>query len=136
MTYTPRLCDAVEWRKSLAMARARRLGAKQRIEMARIKYMENIFKGTIIWHKGPALGGTGTAPCEEGKPRWYDGDTLTIIIDTNNGREIAVVNICADEDFFSVTDASSGDTYDAWEPESWAWWAKLEDKNLPPVESK
>ena len=91
------------------------------------------FCAWLEWHKGPAEGGTGTAgKCgETGKHLWWNGDRLLIIVETNQGREIAVVDIEADEDYFNVRDASTGETYDAWEPESWSWWAKLTKRNLP-----
>lgn len=93
----------------------------------------DLFGASLEWRKGPAEDGEGTAgKNDEGVPQWYDGDRLLIVIETNNGREIAVVDICADENDFSVKDASSGDEYDAWSPESWSWWAKLTKHNLPP----
>jgi endonuclease YncB( thermonuclease family) len=87
---------------------------------------------TLSWQKGPANGGVGTAGERGGVSQWYDGDLLLIIVETNSGREIAVVGISCDEDWFSVTDKSTGDEYDAWAPEQWAWWARLTD--LPPIE--
>lgn len=88
---------------------------------------------SLEWHKGPAEGGQGTAAKnEDGVPQWWDGDRLLIIVETDNGREIAVVDISADEDYFCVRDASTGDTYDAWGPGCWSWWAKLTEHNLPP----
>lgn len=93
----------------------------------------DLFGASLEWHKGPAEDGEGTAgKNEDGVPQWWDGDRLLIIIETNNGREIAVVDISADEDAFDVRDASSGYTYDAWGPECWSWWAKLTKHNLPP----
>lgn len=91
------------------------------------------FCASLEWHRGPAEGGTGTAGrCEEtGKHLWWNGDRLLVVVETNQGREIAVVDIEADEDYFNVRDASTGETYDAWEPESWSWWAKLTKRNLP-----
>lgn len=93
----------------------------------------DMFGASLEWRKGPAEDGEGTAgKNEDGVPQWWDGDRLLIIIETNNGREIAVVDISADEDAFDVRDASSGETYDAWGPECWSWWAKLTKHNLPP----
>lgn len=92
----------------------------------------DLFCAPLEWHKGPAEGGQGTAgKNEDGVPQWWDGDRLLIIVETNQGREIAVVDISADEDYFDVRDASTGDTYDAWGPECWSWWAKLTRHNLP-----
>ncbi len=89
----------------------------------------------LDWRKGPANGGEGTAGTnDEGIPQWYDGDRLLIVIETNKGREVAVVDIDCDEHYFNVKDASSGDAYDAWEPKDWSWWAKLDKGSLPPVE--
>lgn len=86
-------------------------------------------KTEIEWHKGPALGGEGTAgKNDEGVPQWYNGDLLLIKVETTERTELAVVRIHADEDYFSVDDASTGDTYDAWGPECWYWWAKLDGK--------
>jgi len=89
--------------------------------------------GVLEWHKGPANGGKGTAgTASDGTPRWWSDERLIIVIETNMGREIAIVDIDCDVDDFSVKDASTGDDYDAWTPDSWAWWAKLTDRNLPP----
>jgi hypothetical protein len=91
-------------------------------------------KTELEWHEGPARGGLGTAGKNaDGVAQWFNGDRLLLIIDTNKGREIAVVDISADEDVFDVHDASTGDLFDAWEPHSWSWWAKLDKRNLPPV---
>lgn len=79
----------------------------------------------IEWNKGPARGGQGTA----GKDLWWDGDTLLVIVETNDGRDIDVVSVQADEHCLSLQD-SNGDIY-GWEPSDIAWWAKLEDANLP-----
>ena len=85
----------------------------------------------LDWHKGPAEGGTGTAPdAKDGKDMWWDGDTLLVIVETNKCREIVVLNVSADEDDFSVTDCY-GDYYSDWGPECWSWWAKLDKNNLP-----
>lgn len=87
---------------------------------------------TLKWHKGPALGGEGTAgKNDEGVPQWYDGDRLLIIVETTGDDEMAIVDIIADEDLFQVKDATTGDTYDAWEPAQWSWWAKFNKHNLP-----
>lgn len=100
------------------------------------KIVPDIIDATIQWHKGPALGGGGTAGKDEDTeaPLFYNGDRLILIIETTEGREIAVVDISCDEDHFSVTDASSGDGFDAWGPESWSWWAVLNHKNMPELE--
>jgi hypothetical protein len=88
----------------------------------------------LTWHKGPALGGVGTAGEDNGVAQWYDGDHLIIIVDVKNQRtgdeyrETAVVYLNADEDVFEVRDASTHDIYDAWSPEAWSWWAKLDGK--------
>lgn len=94
------------------------------------------FDAVLEWNLGPAEGGEGTAGKDEetGAPLFYDGDRLLIIIETNQGREIAVVDIDCDEHYFNVTDASSGETYDAWEPHQWSWWAKLDKCNTPPIQ--
>lgn len=87
----------------------------------------------LEWHPGPANGGVGTAGEKNGVSQWWDGDILLIIVETNSGREFAVVHISADgDDYFEVRDASTGDDYDAWSPDEWSWWAKLDEKNLPP----
>lgn len=89
---------------------------------------------TLEWHPGPAQGGGGTAGKDaNGVSSWYNGDRLMIIIDTNKGREVAVVDIDCDEDYFRVNDAGSGESYDAWGPYDWLWWAELTDKNMPPT---
>lgn len=86
----------------------------------------------LKWNKGPALGGEGTAgKNDEGIPQWYDGDRLLIIVETTGDDEMAIVDIVADEDLFQVKDATTGDTYDAWEPAQWSWWAKFNKHNLP-----
>lgn len=92
---------------------------------------------TLKWHKGPALGGEGTAgKNDEGVPQWYDGDRLLIIVEMTSGDEMAIVDIIADEDLFQVKDATTGDTYDAWEPAQWSWWAKFNKHNLPGVAAR
>lgn len=83
------------------------------------------------WQKGPANGGVGTAGEKGGVSQWYDGDLLMIVVETTRGREIAVVRISCDEDWFSVTDTSTGEEYDAWDPEQWAWWALINE--APPL---
>jgi endonuclease YncB( thermonuclease family) len=94
----------------------------------------DLFVGSLEWHKGPAEGGVGTAGAnDDGVPQWWDGDRLLIVVETGDGREIAVVDISADEEYFDVRDASTGDTYDAWGPECWSWWARLDEKNTPPA---
>lgn len=85
----------------------------------------------LQWHPGPARGGEGTAGAKDGVSQWFDGDLLLIIVETNGGREFAVVRIDCDEHYFSVYDASSGDDHAAWGPESWEWYAKLDESNLP-----
>lgn len=97
---------------------------------------DSIFIGQLEWHEGPARGGQGTSGSDEdGYSRWYDGDRLMIIVETNVGRQMAIVDIDADEHYFRVTDASTEDSYDAWGPEDWSWWARLDKKNLPPVDN-
>jgi hypothetical protein len=90
-------------------------------------------KTELEWHKGPALGGGGTAGIEDGVAQWYSGDRIMIIIERDEGRAYAVVDIDCDEHYFRVLDAASGDTFEAGDPSSWSWWAKLDKKNLPPV---
>ena len=90
------------------------------------------FTTTLKWHEGPARGGVGTAGVsDDGIPQWYDGDTLIIVIETNQGRAYGIVSLSCDEHYFRVIDASTGDEYDSWGPESWSWWAKFDTKNLP-----
>jgi hypothetical protein len=92
------------------------------------------FPTALTWHKGPASGGVGTAGSrEDGTSLWWDGDLLLILVETNSGRETALVSISCDEHYFSVIDANTGDAYGDWGPESWSWWAKLESVNLPPT---
>lgn len=93
-----------------------------------------LMTSALEWHKGPALGGVGTAGCrEDGTALWWDGEMLLIVVDlSNNDREVALVHISCDEDYFSVTDVTTGDAYGEWGPESWSWWAKITDTNLPP----
>jgi len=84
----------------------------------------------IKWEKGPAKGGQGTAGTEDGFARWYDGDELMIVVETNHSREIAIVTISCDSEHFSVND-QNGESYYEWSPEDWAYWAKLEDISIP-----
>lgn len=122
----PRDCTPAqfaEWRAAVGIA-------ESMIESSLMP--SNNSAGFLDWHKGPAEGGHGTAGTnDEGVPQWYDGDRLLIIIETNKGREMAIVDISCDEHFFRTTDASSGDAYDAWDPSVWSWWAKLDKHNLP-----
>lgn len=87
-------------------------------------------KAEIEWKEGPARGGAGTAGKDgTGIAQWNDGDHLLIIVERSDGTlETAVVYLNADEDLFEVRDASTHDIYDAWGPESWSWWAKLDGK--------
>lgn len=80
----------------------------------------------LEWHKGVE----GTAgKDEEGVAQWYDGDRLLVIVETNQGREISVVHISCDDDFFSLTD-SNGEAW-GWEITDIEWWALLDKRNLP-----
>lgn len=87
-------------------------------------------KVELVWQDGPARGGGGTAGKDDnGVAQWYDGDHLLIVVETEkSGREMAVVYITADEDLLEVRDSSTHDIYDAWGPESWSYWAKLDGK--------
>lgn len=90
---------------------------------------------TITWMPGRAQGGGGTAGKDEanGAPLFFNGDRLLLIIETDLGREMAVVDIDCDEDYFRVTEVTSGEGFDTWGPESWSWWAKLDKTTLPPA---
>lgn len=75
----------------------------------------------LEWHRGPALGGEGTA----GKRGWWDGDRLIIIVDTAKGREVAIVNVSADEGHATMRYDMEGSVCD-WSVDSISWWAKLD----------
>lgn len=92
-----------------------------------------LFCASLEWHKGPALGGEGTAgkDKETGAPLWWNDDCLLIVVETNSGRELAIVNIDCDEDYWRVIEATTGEDYWDWGPECWAWWAYIR-KALPP----
>jgi hypothetical protein len=82
-------------------------------------------KQEVKWNEGPARGGQGTA----GKDRWWDGDLLLIIVETNDGNDTDVVSVHADEDYLNLQ-CSNGDAY-GWEPSDISWWAKLGNSNTP-----
>ena len=96
-----------------------------------------LFCASLEWHKGPALGGEGTAGKDEetGAPLWWNNDCLLIVVETNSGRELAIVNIDCDEDYWRVTEATTGEDYGDWGPECWAWWTYIR-KSLPPQNNK
>ena len=82
-----------------------------------------------FWNRGPAQGGSGTqGPASDKYPGgiWGSDDRLFIAVELKSGMiEIAAVWIDCDEDYFTVYDLSTGDTYDAWGPEDWSWWAYI-----------
>jgi len=86
-----------------------------------------LLRTPLEWHKGTDEGTAGKD--DLGVAQWYDGDTLLAIVETNQGREISVVNISADEDNFSLED-SNGDIW-GWDIDDIAWWALLDKHNLP-----
>lgn len=92
----------------------------------------DLFGVNLEWHKGPAEGGTGTAGKENGVDMWWDGDALLIVVGTSLDREIALVSVNADEDQLSLTCLNTGECFDAWTLSDVSWWAKLDDKTLPP----
>lgn len=89
--------------------------------------------GPLLWHKTSEVGGPAGRN-NDGAPLFQNGDRLIIIVETTAGREMAIVDIDCDEDYFRATDASSGEPFDAWGPNAWTWWAKLDKSNLPPEE--
>jgi hypothetical protein len=86
------------------------------------------FCKNLTWHH--ISEGIGTAgKDDDGKPLWFDGDRVLVIVETNIGREIAAVRIDCDVHFFHVYDSDEDDF--GWMPDSWEWWAKLDKTNLP-----
>lgn len=62
-----------------------------------------------------------------------DGDQLMIVVElANGGRDIALVNITADDEGTSLRDPLSGDYISEWETDSISWWAKVTKAHLPP----
>ena len=85
--------------------------------------------GSVIqWRKAPSNGGEGTA----GKDRWWDGDLLLCIVETNSGNDIFTAHVSADEGGVSLLDRL-GDLID-WSVADLAYYAKIEDSILPNTE--
>ena len=84
---------------------------------------------SLIWNKGPALGGTGNAGNRADNEDWWQDATLLVIVETVYGRDIAVINVSADEGGVSATFNDTGDGW-GWEVSDIAWFAVL-GENLP-----
>ena len=92
-------------------------------------------KTVLEWHKGPDLGGEGTAgKDEQGRALWYDGDVILAVFELIGGREYYILFISCDEDFFSVKD-TEGNEFCAWSINDVSWWAKITDEVLPPFDT-
>jgi hypothetical protein len=85
----------------------------------------------LVWMRGPANGGGGTAGIIDGVPNWWDGDLLLVVVETNAGRDVSAVRVSADGPHLSFVNAGTGDDDFGWGSEDIAWWAKL-DGCLPP----
>lgn len=88
-----------------------------------------LFCGKLEWHH--ISEGIGTAGKDEsGVPQWWDGDLVLVIVETNRGRDIAVVRISCDEHYFHAYEQNDNDEF-GWMPDQWEWWAKLDKSNFP-----
>lgn len=84
----------------------------------------------LEWHRGPANGGEGSA----GGDQWYDGHRLLVVVDTNGGeREYALVTVEADG--YADLMIAEDEPWD-WGVQDVSWWAKVEDRHLPPVNTE
>ena len=90
----------------------------------------------LTWHEGPARGGEGTAGKDKnGTPLWCDGELLLVVVYLDDGdREISVVSIAADEDYFDIRDVY-GNSW-GWQDTDIEWWAKLDITQLPSRKEK
>jgi len=86
----------------------------------------------LVWHRGPAMGGGGTAQDEspDGRPWWWDGDLLLVMVATNSGPFVRLVKVNADDEMLSFEDPDSGDDNFGYESRDIAWWARIE-RSLP-----
>lgn len=88
----------------------------------------------LVWHRGPANGGGGTSESRNGQHYWWDGDQLLIVVGLSDGdRDVALVNISADDGGVELQDTLSGDYIYDWSTDDIYWWAKVEDAHLPPL---
>ena len=85
-------------------------------------------KRPLHWVSGPKIGGTTTA----GDGQWYDGDLLMIIIDHPEGRSVAMIQVSADGNHLAMIDPATQDANPNWYFDDIAWWATIEDEQLPP----
>ena len=92
--------------------------------------------GILHWHKGPALGGGGTAGKDkDGNAIWNDGDQLLIIIKSEPEvgtpwSEIHYVRTFCIDGFMSASDAR-GDEFTDFDPDEWSYWARITPQSLP-----
>ena len=84
----------------------------------------------LVWHAGPANDGGGTAGIRDGIPWWQDGDLLLIIVDTNKGPNVSLLQVNADGDQLSFLDPETLDDNFGWTDREISWWARIE-KSLP-----
>ena len=82
----------------------------------------------LHWVAGPAMHGTSTA----GDGRWWDGELLIIIIHHPDSRTVAMIRVSADVDHLNMIDPNTQDDITEWGFDDIAWWAKIEDEQLPP----
>ena len=85
----------------------------------------------LMWVRGPANGGGGTAGIKDGVPNWWDGDLLLVVVETNVGRDVSAVRVSADGPHLSFVNAGTGEDDFGWGSEDISWWAKL-DGCIPP----
>ena len=85
---------------------------------------------SLVWMPGPANGGGGTAEHEEHATHrswWYDGQTLLVIVERNDGPEASCVRVHADGDMLDFSNAATDDFDFGWTDQDISWWAILDD---------
>jgi hypothetical protein len=81
-------------------------------------------KADFTWHRGPNLGGEGTA----GGNNWWDGDTLVVI--AGDGKEntiLALVTVDADEGYVVLRSWEDDEALE-FGPSEIAWWSKFPEQ--------
>lgn len=91
--------------------------------------MENdVLKRELVWHRGPFLGGDGTA----GGDSWYNGQRL--LVEYSRGGDTydhALVEVCADEDGVEFLLAGTDEVAE-FGVDDIRWWALINALNVPP----
>ncbi len=103
-------------------------------EVDEVAKLQTITAG-ITWHKGPGLGGGGSAGThKDGYALWYDGDRLLMAFPSPLDEDevcIRAIRIVADGGVSFMDDDTDEQMWDI-DPDNILWWAKMNDA-LPPA---